>query len=130
MRPFDTNDPGRFIADFITGFHEDLLSSEEDAEAVVDRYHTSDIVQIADGHWMDRAKLVAHTRPIRQRRPGLRMSVHEAFAAEGRLAARYAMHVRDPKRELDIEVCFFGHFADDGRLRRAHMLTRAVPVAG
>ncbi|MBO8193442.1 nuclear transport factor 2 family protein [Streptomyces oryzae] len=128
MSPFDATDPQRFIADFLTGFHDELLSSDEDAEVIVDRYHTPDIVQIADGHRIDRAKLVAHTRPIRKRRPGLRVSVHEALTADDRLAARYTLHAKDPKRELDIEVCFFGRFTPDGRMRQAQMLTRTIPA--
>ncbi|MGP3977778.1 nuclear transport factor 2 family protein [Streptomyces sp. 8N114] len=127
MRPFDSTDPQRFIADFITGFHDELVNSDEDAGAIVDRYHTPDIVQIADGHRIDRQKLVAHTRPTRKRRPELRLTVQEALGADDRLAARYTMHVRDPKRELVIEVCFFGRFAPDGRMRQARMLTRTVP---
>ncbi|MFE9340501.1 nuclear transport factor 2 family protein [Streptomyces sp. NPDC007063] len=132
MSPFGTTDPRRFIADFVTGFHAALVggdSGDEDAAAIVDRFHTPDIEQIADGHRMDRAKLVAHTRPTRKRRPQLEMAVHEALAAEDRLAARYTMHVRDGKREFAIEVCFFGEFASDGRLRRARMLTRHLPDA-
>ncbi|MBQ1161585.1 nuclear transport factor 2 family protein [Streptomyces sp. A73] len=127
MDPFQATDPHRFIADFLTGFHGELVGSDEDAGVIVDRYHTPDVVQIADGHRMDRQKLIAHTRPTRKQRPELRVSVHEALAAEDRLAARYTMHVRAPKRELAIEVCFFGRFAPDGRLRQARMLTRTVP---
>ncbi|WP_027761059.1 nuclear transport factor 2 family protein [Streptomyces sp. AA1529] len=133
MSPFGTTEPRRFIADFVTGFHAALVGGDggdcgdEEAAAIVDRFHTPDVEQIADGHRMDRAKLVAHTRPTRKRRPKLEMTVHEALTAGDRLAARYTMQVRDGKREFAIEVCFFGRFAPDGRLRRARMLTRHVP---
>ncbi|QFU91917.1 nuclear transport factor 2 family protein [Amycolatopsis sp. YIM 10] len=121
-----TTDPKRFIADFFTSFTEELQHSDEDPAVIVDRYHTPDIVQFADGHRMDRDKLIAHTRPVRKNQPSARMEVHEALAAEDRIAARYTLHVRNRKRDLVMEVCFFGRFTPDGRMREAHMLTRAV----
>ncbi|GAA0519066.1 hypothetical protein Ade02nite_80080 [Paractinoplanes deccanensis] len=120
-------DPRQFILDFVTGFGRDLMHADEDPAAVVDRYHTPDVVQIADGHRMDRAKLIAHSRPIRKRRPRARIDVHEALADGDRLAAHYTMHVEDRGRAFAIEVTFFGHFTPDGRLRRATMLTRTLP---
>ncbi|WP_342772741.1 nuclear transport factor 2 family protein [Nocardia tenerifensis] len=83
-------------------------------------------MQIADGHRMDRDKLIAHTRPVRKNRPSSRIDVHEAIADNNRIAARYTLHVTQRGRELAIEVCFFGQFTPDGRMRRANMLTRTV----
>ncbi|MGA4845238.1 nuclear transport factor 2 family protein [Streptomyces sp. G5(2025)] len=125
------DDPKKFIADFITSFHEALLRDDaaEDPERVFDRFHTPDIVQTADGHRMDRAKLIAHTRPVRKTRPGNRVEVHEAQADGDRLAARYTLHVETRKKSLAIEVYFFGRFAADGRMRRSHMLTRTLEEA-
>ncbi|MGW0520780.1 nuclear transport factor 2 family protein [Crossiella sp. NPDC003009] len=121
-------DPKQFITDFFTSFTEDLLRGEEDPALIVDRYHTPDVVQVADGHRMDRDKLIAHTRPVRKNRPSSRMEVHEALATGDRLAARYTLHVRNRGRDLAVEVCFFGRFNAEGRMRQAHMLTRTVAV--
>ncbi|MEU3763730.1 nuclear transport factor 2 family protein [Amycolatopsis keratiniphila] len=128
MAPFRGTDPKKFIADFHLSFHDDLLNSDEDAGVIVDRYHTPDIVQIADGHRMDRDNLIAHTRPVRKNRPTARWEVHEAVAAGDRIAARSTLYVTNRKRDLTMEVYFFGEFTPDGRMRRGHTLTRTLPV--
>lgn len=120
------DDPKQFVSDFFTSFTEELLESDEDPALIVDRYHTADVVQVADGHRMDRDKLVAHTRPVRKKRASGRMEVHEAIADGDRIAARYTLHVHQRGKDLAIEVCFFGRFAPDGRMRQAHMLTRTI----
>ncbi|MFF0450956.1 nuclear transport factor 2 family protein [Streptomyces sp. NPDC004609] len=130
MSALSDTDPKQFIADFFTDFTADLLRDEEDPAVIVDRYHTPDIIQVADGHVMDRDKLIAHTRPVRRNRPTSRMEVHEAQLSGDRLAARYTLHVRNRGTDLTIEVCFFGRFAPDGRMRRSHMLTRTVSAPG
>ncbi|MFE0207401.1 nuclear transport factor 2 family protein [Streptomyces sp. HUAS CX7] len=126
MRPLGSTDPGQFIADFYTSLTEELLQSDEDAAAIIDRYHTPDIVEIADGHRMDRDKLIAHCRPVRKNRPTLRMEVHEAIVDGDRLAARYTMHSSQRGKDLATEVYFFGRFTPDGRMRKAHMTTRTL----
>ncbi|MGC4748494.1 nuclear transport factor 2 family protein [Micromonospora sp. DT201] len=128
MGAFDGTDPKEFIANFFTSFMSDLVHGDEDPAAVVDRYHTPDIVQVADGHLMDRTKLIAHTRPARKHQTGARWEVHEAIAHGDQIAARYSLHFQTRKREGSVDVYFFGQFAADGRMRRAHMLTRAVPA--
>ncbi|MEV7988495.1 nuclear transport factor 2 family protein [Micromonospora sp. NPDC085948] len=128
MKASDGTDPKEFIANFFTSFMHDLVRGDEDPATVVDRYHTPDIVQVADGHLMDRAKLIAHTRPARKHQTGARWEVHEAIADGDRIAARYTLHFQTSTREGSVDVYFFGQFADDGRMRQAHMLTRAVPV--
>ncbi|WP_188196535.1 nuclear transport factor 2 family protein [Nonomuraea sp. SYSU D8015] len=127
MRPVNDTDPHRFIADFFTSFTDELLRSDEDAALIVDRYHTVDIVQVADGHRIDRDKLIAHTRPVRKNRPSSRIEVHEAVADGDTIAARYTLHVSQRGKAFGIEVYFFGRFAPDGRMRQAHLLTRSVP---
>ncbi|AQZ66840.1 unnamed protein product [[Actinomadura] parvosata subsp. kistnae] len=121
-------DPKTFISDFISSLTSDLVNTDEDPAAIIDRYHTPDIVQIADGHRMDRDKLIAHTRPIRKNRPEGRMEVHDAVMDGDRLAARYTLHIRQRGKDLAMDVYFFGRFAPDGRMREAHMLTRALPA--
>ncbi|MFD0899723.1 nuclear transport factor 2 family protein [Actinomadura sediminis] len=127
MRPFSDTDPKEFIADFFTSMTEDLLHDDEDPAVIIDRYHTPDVVEVADGHHMDRDKLIAHTRPVRKHRPEHRIEVHEALLNGDQIAARYTLHVRQRQKDLHIEVYFFGTFTPDGRLHRAHMLTRTVP---
>lgn len=124
MSAHAATDPGRFIADFLTSFTNELLASDEDAAAIVDRYHTTDVLQVADGFRIDRAKLIEHVGPVRRTRPELRVEVHDALRDGDRIAARYTLHTRTRKRDLSIEVYFFGQFTLDGRMRRAHMLTR------
>ncbi|WP_116044514.1 nuclear transport factor 2 family protein [Amycolatopsis palatopharyngis] len=128
MSTLNGTDPKQFIADFVTSFTDELLRSDEDASLIVDRFHTPDIVQVADGHRMDRDKLIAHTRPVRKNRPSLRIEVHEALLNGESIAARYTLHVQNRKRDLVVEVYFFGQFTPDGRMRQAHMLTHTVPV--
>lgn len=127
MNTLADTDPKQFIAEFFTSFSGQLLSSDEEAAVIVDRFHTPDIVQVADGHRMDREKLIAHTRPVRKNRPESRIEVHDAMTTGDRIAARYTMHVRNRGKDLTIEVYFFGQFAEDGRMRQSHMLTRTRP---
>ena len=123
-------DPKQFIFDFFSSYGHELVRGEEDADVIVDRYHTPDVIQIADGQRMNREQLIAHSRPLRKRQPRSRMEVHEALADGDRIAARYTLHVEDRRRTFAIEVCFFGLFAADGRMRQAHMLTRTLPGDG
>ncbi|WP_158850626.1 nuclear transport factor 2 family protein [Saccharothrix deserti] len=130
MSRLDSTDPKQFIADFFTSFTDDLLSSGEDAELIVDRYHTPDVLQIADGNPIDRDKLIAHARPVRKNRPTARVEVHEALADGDRIAARYTLHVLNRGKSLAIDVHFFGRFTPDGRMREAHLLTRSTNESG
>jgi hypothetical protein len=125
--PIGSADPKQFIFDFFSSYGRDLLRGDEDAGVVVDRYHTPDIVQIADGQRMNREQLIAHGRPLRKRQPTSRMEVHEAVADGDRIAARYTLHVEDRRRSFAIDVYLFGQFAPDGRMRQAHILTRTLP---
>ncbi|MFI1016210.1 nuclear transport factor 2 family protein [Streptomyces sp. NPDC020965] len=123
-----TNDPSRFIADFLTSFTDDILRGEEDPGTVVDRYHAPGFVQFADGNRIDREKLVAHVRPVRKNLIAGRVEVHEALASGDLIAARYTLYARMRKQPTATEVCFFGRFTPDGRLREARLLTRALPA--
>lgn len=118
--------PVRFIGDFYTAYTEAALT-EDDPAAVVDRFHTPDIVQIADGIRLDRERLIAHLRPLRKNLREYRFEVHEAVAEGQRLAARMTIHARmRGDKQVVTEVFLFGHFAPDGRLRRAEQLTRHI----
>ena len=128
MSLFDDIDPAQFIVEFDERIHAAVVDGDDDLATVVDRFHTADILQVADGHPMDREKLIAHLRPTRKQRPSLRIEMGDALAGEDRLAARYRMHVGRPRGDdmerLTIDVHFFGRFAPDGRMRSAHILTR------
>ncbi|MFC9997781.1 nuclear transport factor 2 family protein [Nocardia sp. NPDC127526] len=126
MPTFTDADPARFIADFYADFNDQLLNTDDDPAAIVDRFHTPDIVQFADGHRIDRAGLIAHTRPIRKNRPSAHVRVHNAMSDGDRLSAHFTMHVNQRGQDLSIEVCFFGQFTPDGRMRSAHSLTRTA----
>lgn len=126
MTTFNDTDPKQFIADFLNSYSEEFIYGDEDPSVVVDRYHTPDIVEIADGIRMDRDKLIAHAKPLRKNRPSGRMEVHDAIAHGDQIAARYTMYVHQRGKDLTIEVYFFGRFAADGRMRESHQLTRTV----
>lgn len=119
-------DPAQFLTDFYDRFNHDLIHTDEDAAAIVDRFYTPDIVQITDGHRMDRDKLIAHMRPIRKNKPTARWEVHGAVATGDQLAAHCTMHVKQRKRALVIELHTFARFTDDGRMCESHGLTRTI----
>lgn len=122
------HDIRRQLTDFMEGFHHAVVEGEEDLDVVVDRFHTPDMVQVSDGHAMDRDTLLAHVRTVRRTRPRMHLEMLDALGHEGRIAARYVMHVTrtrgDRTQELAIEVHEFARFTPDGRLARAHTLTR------
>lgn len=130
MKPNSQQTPEQFIADFFTSFTDAAAADHEDPAAIVDRFHTADIVQIADGIRIDRDRLIAHLRPVRKNLVDYRFEVHEAVADGDRIAAR--MTIRATMRKGDAittEVFLFGEFAADGRMRQAHQLTRTVHAA-
>ncbi|MFD5557487.1 nuclear transport factor 2 family protein [Streptomyces sp. NPDC127068] len=126
-----TTAPERFLADFFASLTEAVLTGDGGPEEPVDRHFTPDIVQLSDGIRLDRDRLVAHLRPVRKNAVACHYEIHEAIADGPRVAARFTVHARMRKgRLLSTEVHFFGDFAADGRMRRAHQLTRALPDAG
>lgn len=121
--------PERFVADFFNSFTEQALG-DEDAGAVVDRFYTPDVVQVTNGVPLDRARLVAHLRPIRKNLVAYRYEVHEALADGDRIAARLTIHAQlRHERAVSTEVYLFGEVTPDGRIRRAHQLTRTSTPA-
>lgn len=121
-------DPAGFIHDFLSDFTEATLRGDADPSDVVDRFHTPDVLEVADGVRIDRDRLIAHLRPVRRNLEEYSIHVHEALAEGDRLAARLTIHAVLRGRPTDTEVAFFGSFAADGRLRRAHQVTRAAPA--
>ncbi|MGW5922127.1 nuclear transport factor 2 family protein [Nocardia fluminea] len=127
MDPVSPRSPERFIADFFTEFTAAALDIDNDPAEVVDRFHTPDIVQIADGIRLDRDRLIAHLRPVRKNLRDYRFEIHEVIADGDRIAARMTIHATMRKTgPLTTELFLFGEFTPDGRLRRAEQLTRTV----
>ncbi|MET9269837.1 nuclear transport factor 2 family protein [Kribbella sp. NPDC003557] len=101
-----------------------------DAAAIVDRYYTPDIVQIADGVTLDRQRLINHLRPVRKNLVSFSYEVHEAIRTGDRVAARFTIHAELRRgRTIATEVYLFGELAPDGRMRRTTQATRDVTAA-
>lgn len=117
----------QFVENFYTAFTAEVLAADDEPDVVVDRYHTPDIVQVADGVRLDRAKLIDHLQPLRKNLVGFRFDVHEAVRNADRVAARLTIHAELRKgRSLSTEVYLFAEFSRDGRMCRATQATRPV----
>ncbi|WP_329005014.1 nuclear transport factor 2 family protein [Kribbella sp. NBC_00709] len=115
-----------FVADFFGSFTREVVAGD-DAAAVVDRYYTPDVLQIADGITLDRQRLIDHIRPVRKNLVSCSYDVHEAIRTEDRLAARFTIHAELRRgRKISTEVYLFGEVAPDGRIRRTTQATRDV----
>lgn len=124
----DVTNPEQFIYDFFTSFTAEVMRGDADPGTVVDRYYTPDVVQIADGIRLDRDKLIAHLRPVRKNLVSGRYEVHEAAVSGDRIAARFTIHAQMRKGQPNAtEVHMFAELAPDGRISRAHQLTRRLP---
>ncbi|MEV0795213.1 nuclear transport factor 2 family protein [Kribbella sp. NPDC050459] len=118
-----------FVADFFGSFTREVMEGG-DAAAVVDRYYTPDIEQIADGVTLDRQRLIDHLRPVRKNLVSFSYDVHEAIRAGDRVAARFTIHAELRRgRTIATEVYLFGELAPDGRMRRTTQATRDVTAA-
>ncbi|MEV6644156.1 nuclear transport factor 2 family protein [Amycolatopsis sp. NPDC051371] len=127
LRSYSSVDPAVFVRDFFTGFTREALDETNDPADVVDRYYSPDIVQNSDGIVLDRAKLIAHVRPLRKNLEDYRFDVHEAVIDGTKLAARLTIHARMRRdRTVVTEVHLFGELLPDGRLRRTDQLTRTI----
>lgn len=129
MSALDATSPAQFIADFYTRFTEEVVHSD-DPGAAMHRFYTPDVVQYSNGIRMDWDKLLAHTRPVRRNFPEGRIEVHQAVADGDRIAAWMTFHaVSRQGRAVTTEAQMFAEFTPDGRMRRAHGLSRTVPEA-
>lgn len=118
-----------FVADFFGSFTRDVVA-DDDAAAVVDRYYTPDIVQVADGVTLDRQRLIDHLRPVRKNLVACSYDVHEAIRTDDRVAARFTIHAEVRRgRTISTEVYLFGELAPDGRMRRTTQATRDVSAS-
>ncbi|MEU4604762.1 nuclear transport factor 2 family protein [Kribbella sp. NPDC023972] len=115
-----------FVADFFDSFTREVVAGG-DAGAIVDRYYTPDVEQIADGVTLDRQRLIDHLRPVRKNLVAWKYDVHEAMRSGDRLAARFTVHAEMRRgRTISTEVYLFGELAPDGRIRRTTQATREV----
>ena len=115
-----------FVANFFDSFTREVIAGD-DAAAVVDRYYTPDIEQIADGVTLDRQRLIDHLRPVRKNLVAWKYDVHEAVRSGDRLAARFTVHAEMRRGQtISTEVYLFGELAPDGRIRRTTQATRDV----
>ena len=121
-------DPAEFIRHFFTQMTADVVAGADHTE-VVDRYHTPDVRQVADGVVLDRRRLIEHMGPVQRNVRALEVEVHEAVVSGDRLAARVTLRATGRRRDSEVYVHFFGEFAPDGRLRTAHQLTSMRPSA-
>ncbi|MFF5523183.1 nuclear transport factor 2 family protein [Streptomyces coeruleorubidus] len=127
--PTSPPDPARFVADFFTSLTDSTVRGDA-PDSVMARHYTPDVVQVSDGLPLDHDRLLAHLRPVRKNVVDYRFEVHEAVADGHRIAARLTIHARTRKGgPTSTEVHLFGEFTEDGRMRRAHQLTRALPAA-
>ncbi|MFJ9082563.1 nuclear transport factor 2 family protein [Streptomyces sp. NPDC102384] len=130
MPPFADTDPATFIG----AFYDSLTSSTVRGDApdeVMERHFTPDIVQFSDGVRLDHQRLRDHLRPVSRNVTDWRFEVHEAFADGTHIAARLTIHAATRKGGSDsIDVHLFADFTDDGRMHRAHQLTRTLPEPG
>lgn len=117
----------RGLTELLSAFTVDIVHSRDDAETVVDRYHTPDVVQFSDGRRFEREQLVAHVHPVRKNLVDFEIEVHDSVRDGDRVAARYTLHAEMRRgRRVRTEIHAFADFAEDGRLRRVHQLTRDV----
>ncbi|WP_395366773.1 nuclear transport factor 2 family protein [Streptomyces sp. YH02] len=128
--PTPSRDPARFVTEFFTSLTDSTVRGDA-PESVMARHYTPDVVQVSDGLPLDHDRLLAHLRPVRKNVVDYRFEVHEAVADGHRIAARLTIHARTRRGgPTSTEVHLFGEFTEDGRMRRAHQLTRALPAAG
>lgn len=127
MEALETRTPEQFVSDFFTSFTDAVVRAEEDPAALMSRYYTRDVVQVADGVRHDWDRLLAHLRPVRRNLTKYRFEVHEALADGDRIAARFTIHAEMRKSgPVSTQVHMFAEFTPDGRLRRADQVTRTL----
>ncbi|MGR4883739.1 nuclear transport factor 2 family protein [Streptomyces sp. LARHCF249] len=127
MPPSTDTTPAQFIAAFFNSLTASTVRGDPPQE-IMERHFTPDIVQISDGTRLDHDRLLAHLRPVHKNVTDWRFDVHQAIAHGTHIAARLTIHARTRKGgPTTTDVHLFGEFTNDGRMRRAHQLTRTLP---
>ena len=121
--------PAAFVSAFFRSLTERVLAAESDEEIgpLVDQYYTPDLLQIKNGDEYDRDNIAARMSPLRSALLSCRYEVHDALAQDSRIATRFTVHadLRNSGPQ-STEVQMIAEFAPDGRMRRAHKLTRTI----
>lgn len=123
------------LAEFLITYTRDMAVSDEEPEAILDRYFVPDFEYCNDGLVIDRQRMIDHVRPVRKNvdseamtaddRPGA--EIHEALVSGDRIAARWTLRTRLRKgRTFAAEIYMFGHLASDGRIRRIDQISRQL----
>jgi hypothetical protein len=114
---------------YLTEYPKEMVSADEDPEAVLDRYFTPDYTFLSDGVAQDRKRLLAHARGVRRKAPEADLEVQEALVDGHRVSARYTIRATLNGRRTATEIYMFGEMADDGRLSRLDQITRMLERA-
>lgn len=119
--------PGQDFAAYLTTYVEEMAFGAEDPGTLLDRYHTPEIEWYNDGIRLDRARLLAHARPVRKTVVSVHVETQDIVRADDRIAARYTLHATTRQGKAIItEIYTFGQLATDGRLRRVDQITRTI----
>lgn len=110
---------------YLKDYPRQMAFGDEDPEAVVDRHFAPGFTMVNDGRVWDRAKLLAHVRPVRKNAVSVDVEVHETLIDGDRVAARYTMTAALRKAAaVATDIHLFGRLAEDGRIRELHQITR------
>lgn len=123
--------PGQDLAGYLRAFTHQMTFGDEDPAVVLDRYYTDDFEHHNDGIRLDRARLIAHARPVRRNVRSCKLDVFDTLIDGDRVAARYAIRaVMRNGHAPTMEVYMFGELAADGRLRRIFSTARQLTDDG
>lgn len=128
----------RDLADFLIIYTRDMAVSDEEPEAILDRYFVPDFEYCNDGLVIDRQRMIDHVRPVRRNVDKEAMAaddwsgveIHEALVSGDRIAARWTLRTTLRKgKTFAAEIYMFGHLASDGRILRVDQVSRQLEEA-
>ncbi|GAA1583231.1 hypothetical protein GCM10009678_77410 [Actinomadura kijaniata] len=114
----------RLLTAFIRDYPREMGLTDEDPEAILDRYLAPDFVFRNYGVPVDRRRMLGQARPARRNTLDVETEIHEMLLDGPRFAARYTTRPTTRKGgTLEIHVLMFGELAEDGRIRRVDQIT-------
>ncbi|MGV9776492.1 nuclear transport factor 2 family protein [Streptosporangium sp. NPDC003464] len=128
----------RDLADFLITYIRDMAVSDEEPDAILDRYFVPDFEYCNDGLVIDRQRMIDHVRPVRKNVDKEAMTaddwsgveIHEALVSGDRIAARWTLRTKLRKgKTFAAEIYMFGHLAPDGRIRRIDQISKQLEEA-
>ncbi|WP_067170269.1 hypothetical protein [Microtetraspora niveoalba] len=128
----------RDLADFLITYTRDMAVSDEEPDAILDRYFVPDFEYCNDGLVIDRQRMIDHVRPVRKNVDKEVMTaddwsgveIHEALVSGDRIAARWTLRTKLRKGKIfAAEIYMFGHLASDGRIRRIDQISKQLEEA-